>query len=244
MPNLTSLPLELAQEITANLPIRDNYRYRMTCRLAKSHCYAGQVESRIWGKVIETWWLDKMVDLGFTPTLIGMGLAGLEDGLLDEKLQGVLGLGDDDALPSHEKPLVALVLVGAGRYQVAREEFMSAVLSSHYHEWDNRVVEVQFPGFTLYTGSLFRWPCDVNPELLLAPHTDKTLVVYYERKPSDIYYIPVNYQENTTTYDDVDITVQLLEVRHQQRHLCRLWGSYTRPRTGLAPLAQLSKVVQ
>ena len=241
MANLTNLPLELAQEITAKLPIRDKYRYKMTCRFAGSHCYAGQVESRIWGKIVETWWLDKMVDLGFTPTLIGMGLATLEDALLDEELQGVSSLGVDQVLRSHEKPLVALVLVGAGRYQVAREEFMSAVLSSHYHEWDNRVVEVRFPGFTLYTGSLFRWPCDVDPELLLARHTDKTLVVYYERRSSDIYYIPVNYQEDTTTCDDVDITVQLLEVRHQQRHLCRFWGSYTRPRTDLVPLAHLSR---
>lgn len=116
MAYLTNLPLELVQEITTNLSIYDNYRYRMICRLARSHCYTGQVESRIWGKIIKTWWLDKIVDLGFTPTLIEMDLASLEGALLDEEFYGKLGLYDDNAFQLYKKPLVASVLVGAGHY--------------------------------------------------------------------------------------------------------------------------------
>lgn len=228
MTNIMDLPLELAQKITANLPIRDNYRYRMTCRYARSHCYIGQAESRIWDKIVESWWLDKMVKLGFIPTLIGMSL-------------GWLDAATDEEPSPHENPLIALVLVGAGRYRVDREEFLSAILSNDYQESQAKVMEVSFTGFTVFTGSLFHWPCDVDPERLLARDIDKTLVMSYEGRSSDIYYVPVTYQEHTAVRDEYAITVQLLEVRHRQRHICRLWGTYTRRSTAV-PVRQVSQL--
>jgi hypothetical protein len=187
MGRLLDLPTEIIHIITSHLPYRDKKSYRKTHKTAKVDFYPSyqrQNEAlRLWKLIFKNdSWLQDVVSMGLVPVLIGHDLkhlaAASEGGLGDN--HHYIHLTFVDLNPAEKRGrsnrLDAWNFISAG--------ILSQLRSNNFN---TRVREAQFPGFTLRVTTCYRADTVEDPYKILRPDGEQTTVLRFDGFTSTMY---------------------------------------------------------
>lgn len=158
---LADLPIELLQEITSNLCLRDKSSFRIAFK-NNSAFYPPNIEDvHIWGKIFKknNPWMARVLSLGMYPALISSSLVHL------------------DCSCGGPAPYLALVLAQPEGIETAGLHAELLMSSLHPGSFCPIHLEVSFPGFTVHIGNVLGEMDMADPRrLITSDNTTRTVL--------------------------------------------------------------------